>query len=71
MAPGLLAIVTDQLAKALQLIGEQLAKEGECLNGRQIYLIVCNYFKMRNTMTHHRTQIYLFCRSSSMNGMQQ
>jgi len=36
MAAGLSQVVQGQLAKAIQLIDEQLAKEGKYLNGRQI-----------------------------------
>ena len=49
MASGLIQIVQGQLVKEIQLIDDQLSKHGKYLNGRQIYWIICNYFKVCET----------------------
>ena len=46
MASGLIQVVHGQLAKEIQLIDDQLSKHGKYLNGRQMYWIVCNHFKV-------------------------
>jgi len=49
MASGLIKVVQGQLAKEIQLIDDQLSKQGKYLNGRQIYWIICNHFKVCET----------------------